>query len=1179
MKKNLLVLFLFISPGISNFLAAQDDPTFGHPDLLPPSPTASSLGQYADIPVSLYTGVPEINIPLFDIKSGSINLPISLSYHASGIKVEQTASWVGLGWAMNAGGLITRSVRGLPDDLYHIDYSSLLTNANSNSAAGYLYCGSAIENLNNNPITNSNLESLTKISDGGLDGEPDQFYFNFLGYTGSFIFDANGQINLFSKQKLKIIYIKTSQGPITAFNIVTENGTILTFDKIEQTKTEFYTNSDASGLPCMDFFTSYPSFHPLTYNSSWYLSSIKSPENKQITFTYVNDNFLNLTLGSAEYKPTDNLGAGKKTMTILWNEHNNQRLAEIEWESGKVEFIANHDRQDLQPQWASPSIKSKALTEVKVFNYENSLIKSYSLNYDYWNAITNCGGWYDEYKKRLKLVSIVENDINGSGTTKPPYAFEYDETLLPNRFSPKQDFWGYYNGNNAAQLFPKIYYYANDPITATYPTKYSVYHRWSNSGEEIIEGADRNPNPAFMQAGILKKIIYPTGGYSAFEYEPNTFYLDGGNYTGGGLRIKKTTTSEGINLSKNIIKNFFYKDGAVNSTGRIIFIPQFARRRVNFNVYTDIYHFVSIYSASVGGLGSTHGSPIGYNEVTVDYNGIGKTVSKFDLKASFGVVSDACDNSGINCMYNKSLTAIEGYIGDGLSISHNAYNNLDQFPFPPDPNYDFNRGNLIEESQYDVSNKLVKKITNEYVIENYIKVPAIMSKRIWYVIAYFGESATLLTDIYKYGKYYYISAWHHMSKTTEFIYDQGSSTNAIVNTKELFYNNPDHMQLTSIKEIDSKGNAITTEFKYPLDYGAAINGSDIYANALAYMWGYGHCHNVPVEKLKWITSNGSKKLLSGEITLFKNFGSGSQPQILPNKIYKLDLNEPINQTSFTTSAIIGSHLFFDNHYRLLGIYNSYTTSGNLIEMTKEGGISTNYLWSYSNTLPIAQTINAKASESGYTSFESEDKLLWSINPSPQNTVISTDAHSGSFSCEIAAGGTFGPTRYFLPSNQNGKYLVSCWVKTPAGFGASSGKLVINTTHNTLNSTSVYPNISPAYQSVDFSSTNGHWQYVEAEIDLAKIRQVSGIANTAVLKIRIFPINADVTYSFLVDDIRFRPSDAQMISYTYKPLVGTTGESDVSDQLVTYEYDEFNRLKIIRDNKGKIRNKIIYHYGN
>lgn len=50
------------------------------------SPNAASLAMYADYPVSHYTGIPQINIPLYEIEIDGFKLPISLSYHSNGIK-------------------------------------------------------------------------------------------------------------------------------------------------------------------------------------------------------------------------------------------------------------------------------------------------------------------------------------------------------------------------------------------------------------------------------------------------------------------------------------------------------------------------------------------------------------------------------------------------------------------------------------------------------------------------------------------------------------------------------------------------------------------------------------------------------------------------------------------------------------------------------------------------------------------------------------------------------------------------------------------------------------------------------------------------------------------------------------------------------------------------------------
>lgn len=87
------------------------------PNIIPSSPTASALGKYGDIPISLYTGIPNISIPIYELKGTHLSLPISLSYHGGGgVKVEENSSWCGLNWVLNAGGVITRTTRGLRDE-------------------------------------------------------------------------------------------------------------------------------------------------------------------------------------------------------------------------------------------------------------------------------------------------------------------------------------------------------------------------------------------------------------------------------------------------------------------------------------------------------------------------------------------------------------------------------------------------------------------------------------------------------------------------------------------------------------------------------------------------------------------------------------------------------------------------------------------------------------------------------------------------------------------------------------------------------------------------------------------------------------------------------------------------------------------------------------------------------
>src|SRR6187402_2739427 len=109
----LLAILIFCSAPYLSFCQDSTN-TIGHVSIA--SPTAASLGKYGDIPVGYHTGVPDISIPLYTVTAGSLKLPIGLSYHASGLKVQEPSSWVGAGWTLNAGGAITRTVVGAPDD-------------------------------------------------------------------------------------------------------------------------------------------------------------------------------------------------------------------------------------------------------------------------------------------------------------------------------------------------------------------------------------------------------------------------------------------------------------------------------------------------------------------------------------------------------------------------------------------------------------------------------------------------------------------------------------------------------------------------------------------------------------------------------------------------------------------------------------------------------------------------------------------------------------------------------------------------------------------------------------------------------------------------------------------------------------------------------------------------------
>jgi hypothetical protein len=144
-------------------------------DVVMPSPNAASLGKYGDIPVSYYSGVPSIGIPIYTVQQGSISLPISLSYHAGGVKVGEPASWVGLGWSLSAGGMISRTVQGKADERGNMGYMSIghklrLDGTTNNCFVPNKFGG---QNYDREAID-------VGLTSGQIDGEPDIFSFSLM---------------------------------------------------------------------------------------------------------------------------------------------------------------------------------------------------------------------------------------------------------------------------------------------------------------------------------------------------------------------------------------------------------------------------------------------------------------------------------------------------------------------------------------------------------------------------------------------------------------------------------------------------------------------------------------------------------------------------------------------------------------------------------------------------------------------------------------------------------------------------------------------------------------------------------------------------------------------------------------------------------------------------------------
>lgn len=478
--------------------------------VIPPSPNAAAFAKYGNIPISTYTGVPDISIPIYQIKVRDITVPISLSYHASGIKVGEEASRVGLGWVLNAGGVISRNVVNKDDFL--ADVTAYL-NAQNNSPV--LPTGPAfVPNKNvtggttitfidtqNIPATTV-LDLANHIYGSTVDYEPDQFNYNFLGNSGKFVLDRNRQPILEKQEKIKI----TPNADGSSWDVRTPDGFKYVF-----AASESFTDMGPGGSE---------------QKSAWYLTEINSPQGEKVTFHYE-------TLGSQFIKPVGNFSetvqayqfsCGTFACTPVPNsqtalprkKYSNIYLSHIRWPHGKVEFVLS-DRDDIEGD--------KKIDVVKVYSNKKALpaedyvqVEEYRLGYSYFDY--NVGGntfpmpdvTDARLRKRLKLVSMSKHAATVNTPKEHEYLFNYYETAnsdqLPAKNSYSRDHWGYSNGKGNISLIPTFNSVVN-------PSSYDEI-----SG---IMGTERNPSAEHMRAYSLKEIVYPTKGKTTFYYGVNDY--------------------------------------------------------------------------------------------------------------------------------------------------------------------------------------------------------------------------------------------------------------------------------------------------------------------------------------------------------------------------------------------------------------------------------------------------------------------------------------------------------------------------------------------------------------------------------------------------------------------------------------------------------------------------------
>ena len=500
-------IFLFLTSGYGFGQEKSNIPV-----VIPPSPNAASLGKFGDIPVSPYTGVPGIDIPIYEIVSGDIKVPVSISYHGSGIKVAEEAGRVGLGWSLNAGGVISRSIYGQDDFIFPKYFDTTLPELPEGPLKGpkvwsqtgnkpLMYDGSAEYNLDLSKHITTSSEDLF---------QPDQYSYNFNGHSGKFVLKRNKEVVLSKQDKISI---KFPDADANSWEVISSDGFKYLFETYET-----YTDNSltTSGVP-----------H--THKSSWYLTKIISPTGSVVTFKY--------TIISGQYiKPVGAYSETQQSLSVpvstcpytcstlppqagraYGKEYSIVMLESIDFDNGQMLF--NYEaREDLEGD--------KRLKSIQVFQKTASgtritpAAKTFTFGYDYFNSTLDkdyvSDGPLNYVTKRLKLLSLQEFSGSDATKSKKPHLFRYNEgtnqTNLPAKTSFARDHWGYFNGKFGNTSLIPVY----EGNNSTDPVRKLMGNMLSN----------RATDPLYVGAFSLKEIEYPTQGKTILEFEGHTFDVE-----------------------------------------------------------------------------------------------------------------------------------------------------------------------------------------------------------------------------------------------------------------------------------------------------------------------------------------------------------------------------------------------------------------------------------------------------------------------------------------------------------------------------------------------------------------------------------------------------------------------------------------------------------------------------
>ena len=579
------------------------------------SPQTAEMIRFDNTASELYSGKIDLNIPLISFHDPDFDLSMILHYNSGGFKPSEPDNFVGMNWSLMVGGIIYRDVKGIADDAYRENISSMQP-----KLRGFL--GHPRLNMTNDEFVarlNENPEELLwRTSDGtdsffenkcysfpafagtNVEASSDIYHYNFGKYSGDFLINFDGSVSVAPHNGGNVEidlngyqYDMDSGTNGSVLKIITDDGYVYCFggsySAMEYTALSWQNEFGRVAPPDPGTIV-FPSTQPDNTNevSAFHLFRIIAPNGRELVIDYMDGI-------PAEYHKNPNELFLDNRCEMLVRERVNEHyvlsgapistrgygnVADRGYSLNKVALVKDITTDDkiVRFYYSYPG-KNNAFSVDDVRSFGQSCrtrLDSVCLCSRILSGseIESC---YMKYQYRDNRMFLSE--LSHSKTGK--YGFSYNNrSSLPGPMTINIDHWKYWRGApRNTSLVPQL-------------------ERVGLTNDVKILSADREPTGDAFDAGLLTSVSFPTGGRTSFEYEPHTYnrvldrthyalytpqllYADEqyGDKMAGGARIRKITHLDGHHPLKETTYCYNQGRNSSKSSGILMYMPHYGNPR------------------------------------------------------------------------------------------------------------------------------------------------------------------------------------------------------------------------------------------------------------------------------------------------------------------------------------------------------------------------------------------------------------------------------------------------------------------------------------------------------------------------------------------------------------------------------------------------------------------------